>query len=239
MPQTQLRVQNLFYGILIALSIFMKTFIHFIKTRGYVLGLLSLLLFKPVLTKAQIGGNDGGYAIGQTVRDFRLKNIDGSMVAMSDNRNAKGYIIIFTSNHCPFSKAYDARIASLHDKFASRGYGVITINSNDPNEYEEDSFANMKVAAQTRRQAFPYLQDETQEVAKAFGANRTPTAYIVKREGDRFVLEYKGAIDDNTQDASSVSQRFVEDALNSLLSNRPVLINTTRSVGCAIKWKSF
>ena len=156
---------------------------------------------------------------------------------MAENRSAKGYIIVFTCNHCPFSKAYETRIMALDRKYASQGYPVLAINPNDPAAYEEDTFENMQAVAKSRDYTFEYLQDETQSVARAFGAARTPSAYVVKREGDKFILQYIGGIDDNTQDANGVTKRYIEDAVNSLLAGKPVVVNLTKSVGCAIKWK--
>ncbi len=178
-----------------------------------------------------------GYAIGDTVSDFRLKSVEGKMVSMSENRASKGYIIIFTCNHCPFSRAYEGRIIALDKKYANQGYPVLAINPNDPSAYEEDSFENMKAVAKSKGYSFNYMQDENQDVARAFGATRTPSAYIVKREGDRFTMQYIGAIDDNSQDANGVTKHYIEDALNNLLSGKPVVTNFTKTVGCAIKWK--
>jgi glutathione peroxidase-family protein len=182
-------------------------------------------------------GDNKGYAIGDTVSDFRLKSVEGKMVSMSENRAAKGYIIIFTCNHCPFSRAYEGRIIALDKKYSVQGYPVLAINPNDPSAYEEDSFENMKAVAKSKGYSFDYMQDENQDVARAFGATRTPSAYIVKRDGERFMMQYIGAIDDNSQDANGVTKHYIEDALNNLLSGKPVVTNFTKTVGCAIKWK--
>jgi peroxiredoxin len=179
-----------------------------------------------------------GYAVGDEVQDFRLKGTSGQFVSMADNRNVKGYIIVFTCNHCPFSKAYESRIMALDRKYAGMGFPVLAINPNDPSAYEEDSFENMQLVAKTKNYSFAYLQDETQEVSKAFGVTRTPSAFVVKREGSRFIMQYIGAIDDNVQDPSSVTKRYVEDAVGNILSGKPVIMTTTKSLGCAVKWKS-
>jgi peroxiredoxin len=180
---------------------------------------------------------DKGYAIGDVVADFKLKSTSGGIISMAENRSAKGYIIVFTCNHCPFSKAYESRVMALDKKYASQGYPVLAINPNDPNAYEEDTFENMQAVAKSKGYTFEYLQDETQNVARAFGAARTPSAYVVKREGDKFIMQYIGGIDDNTQDANGVTKRYIEDAVNNLLAGKPVVVNMTKSVGCAIKWK--
>jgi len=180
---------------------------------------------------------DKGYAIGDIVNDFKLRSTSGGITSMAENRLAKGYIIVFTCNHCPFSKAYESRIMALDRKYASQGYPVLAINPNDPTAYEEDTFENMQAVAKSKDYTFEYLQDQTQSVARAFGATRTPSAYVVKRQGDRFIMQYIGGIDDNTQDANGVTKRYIEDAVNSLLAGKPVVVNLTKSVGCAIKWK--
>jgi glutathione peroxidase-family protein len=195
-----------------------------------VFSLISLFSFIKI-------GDNKGYAIGDIVSDFRLKSVEGKMVSMSENRAAKGYIIIFTCNHCPFSRAYEGRIIALDKKYVSQGYPVLAINPNDPSAYEEDSFENMKAVAKSKGYSFDYMQDENQDVARAFGATRTPSAYIVKREGERFTMQYIGAIDDNSQDANGVTKHYIEDALNNLLTGKPVVTNFTKTVGCAIKWK--
>ena len=180
---------------------------------------------------------DKGYGIGDVVADFKLKSTSGGVTSMAENRSAKGYIIVFTCNHCPFSKAYESRIMALDKKYALQGYPVLAINPNDPTAYEEDSFENMQAVAKSKGYTFEYLQDESQNVARAFGAARTPSAYVIKREGDKFIMQYIGGIDDNTQDANGVTKRYVEDAVNSLLVGKPVVVNITKSVGCAVKWK--
>lgn len=180
---------------------------------------------------------DKGYAIGDVVADFKLKSTSGGMTSMAQNRSAKGYIIVFTCNHCPFSKAYESRVMALDRKYASLGYPVLAINPNDPAAYEEDTFENMQAVAKSKGYSFEYLQDESQNVARAFGAARTPSAYVVKREGDKFYMQYIGGIDDNSQDANGVTKRYIEDAVNNLLAGKPVVVNMTKSVGCAIKWK--
>lgn len=179
-----------------------------------------------------------GYALGDAVSDFKLKNIDGKMMSLADFKAAKGFIIVFTSNHCPFSKSYEDRVIALDRKYASQGFPVITINPNDPDAYEEDSFANMQVRAKEKGYPFPYLTDDTQVVSKAFGAMRTPQAYVLKKEGGKIIVSYIGAIDDNAQDPSGVTKRYVEDAVNNLLVGKPVVTTSTKAVGCAIKWKS-
>jgi glutathione peroxidase-family protein len=180
-----------------------------------------------------------GYGIGDAVANFRLRNVDGTTVSLGDFAQRKGLIVVFTCNHCPFSRAYEDRLIALHQRYQPQGFPVVAINPNDPAAYEEDSFENMKLRAREKAYPFPYLLDESQDVARAFGATRTPHAFVLRRDGDRFTVQYIGALDDNSQDASGVTRRFVEDAVNNLLAGKPVSLNTTKSVGCAIKWKGM
>src|SRR5579863_1570684 len=100
-----------------------------------------------------------GYVVGDKATDFKLKNVDGKMVSLSDYKNDKGFIVVFTCNHCPFAKAYEDRIIALNGKYASQGYPVIAINPNDPTQIEEDSYANMQARAKAKNYQFPYLLD--------------------------------------------------------------------------------
>ncbi|WP_303311638.1 thioredoxin family protein [Hymenobacter sp. BT730] len=178
-----------------------------------------------------------GYEVGDKVADFKLKNVDGKMVSLADNKAAKGYIVVFTCNTCPFSQAYESRIIALHQKYASKGYPVVAINPNDAGTVPEESFADMKARAATMKFPFPYLQDETQQVAKTFGATRTPHLYVVTKKGTDFVVSYIGAIDDNSEDASQVKTKYVEQAMTDILAGKPATTSSTKAIGCTIKWK--
>ena len=123
----------------------------------------------------------GGYEVGDIANDFSLKNIDGKMISLKDYNDAKGYIVVFTCNHCPYAKLYEQRIIDLHNKYASQGYPVIAINPNDPEKQPLDSYENMKKRAKEKEYPFAYLFDETQDIAKSFGASRTPHVYILKK----------------------------------------------------------
>ncbi len=177
-----------------------------------------------------------GYQPGDVAADFSLKNVDDKMVGLSSFPAAKGFIVVFTCNHCPFSKAYEDRIIALNEKFAAQGYPVIAINPNDPEAYEEDSFENMKKRATEKAYTFPYLED-TKNIGQAYGAIRTPHVFVIKKEGGQNIVKYIGTIDDNAQDAAAVSKRYVEDAVNNLLVGKPVILQTTKAIGCAIKWR--
>jgi len=175
-----------------------------------------------------------GYALGDAIADFRVKNVDGRSITLADYRTQKGLIVVFTSNHCPFSKAYEDRLIALDRQFSPQGYPVLAIMPNDPAVYEDDSFGNMTVRARAKNYSFPYGIDETQ-VANAFGATRTPQVYVLKQVNRQFILEYVGAIDDSPQDSAGVKRRYVEEAVGSLLAGRPVQSPITKPIGCAIR----
>lgn len=181
---------------------------------------------------------DKGLKPGEQARDFKLKNVDGKMLSLSDFKEAKGYILIFSCNHCPYVKAYESRMEALNKKFAPKGFPVIAINSNDVSQYQEDSFENMQRNAKQKGFTFPYLIDENQEVAKFYGAMKTPHVYLLEKKGDKLMVRYVGAIDDNTQNPEQVEKKYVEDAVNAILAGEAVKVKETKAIGCSIKWKN-
>lgn len=180
-----------------------------------------------------------GYGVGDYATDFNLTNIDGKQVSMEDYSDAKGFIVIFTCNTCPYAQAYESRIIDLDKKYASKGFPVIAINPNDLSQQPDDSMEKMKARAQEKGYTFPYLRDDSQEVAKAFGATKTPHVYLLNKEAsDKYRVEFIGAIDNSPRDASDVSERYVEDAIGALMSGKKPSITEKRAIGCTIKWKS-
>lgn len=182
---------------------------------------------------------DSGYKVGDRVKNFRLKNVDGKQVSLTDYNydDAKGFIVIFTCNHCPYAKAYEQRIIDLDKKYAEKGYPVIAINPNDAEAYPEDSYQNMVKRAKSKKYPFPYLHDETQEVARTFGALKTPHVYILKKEADALTVAYIGAIDDNSEDAALVKDKYVENAVEELLAGKAVSVPETKAIGCSVKYR--
>ncbi|HOU75478.1 MAG TPA: thioredoxin family protein [Tenuifilum sp.] len=178
-----------------------------------------------------------GLKIGDKAPDFRLKNVDGKMVSMADYPQAKGFIVIFSCNHCPFVKAYEDRMIALHQKYESKGFPVIAINSNDPEVVPEDSFDKMIERAQQKKFPFVYLFDEGQKIYPLYGATRTPHVYILSKKANDLVVEYIGAIDDNYKDASAVKEKYVENAVDALLAGKKPAVTETKAVGCSIKVK--
>ena len=194
--------------------------------------LMGMISISPIPTSS--AQNPKGYTLGDAVADFRVKNVDGRTISLADYRAQKGLIVVFTSNHCPFSKAYEDRLNALDRMFAPQGYPVLAIMPNDPAVYEDDSFDNMKIRARNKAYLYPYSLDEMQ-VAKVFGATRTPQVYVLKQTKGQFILEYVGSVDDSPQDSAGVKRRYVEEAVGSLLAGRPVQSPITKPIGCAIK----
>jgi peroxiredoxin len=176
-----------------------------------------------------------GYDIGDLATDFKLKNVDDKMVSLKDYKDAKGFIVIFTCNHCPYAVAYEDRIVALDKKYKSKGYPVIAINPNDPRKQKEDSFDLMKVRAKEKGFTFPYLFDDGQKIYPQYGATKTPHIYILQKTDKGNVVKYIGAIDDNYGDERAVKEKYVENAVDALLQNKEVKVTTTKAIGCTIK----
>lgn len=176
-----------------------------------------------------------GYKIGDIAEDFSLKNIDGKMVSLSDYNDAKGFIITFTCNTCPYAVMYEDRIIALNNKYASKGYPVVAIMPNNTDVKPGDNFDAMKQRAQEKGFTFPYLIDEQQNVYPKFGATKTPHIFILQKTKKGNVVKYIGTIDDNYKDASAVNTKYVEDAVEALLKGKEVQITETRAIGCSIK----
>lgn len=177
------------------------------------------------------------YKIGDEVADFSLKNIDGEMVGLKDFEGAKGHIIIFTCNHCPYAQKYEQRIIELDNKFKPMGYPVVAINPNDTIMQPEDSYTAMRQRAAEKAYPFPYLIDDQQQVYPLFGATKTPHVFIVKKENGKNILKYIGAIDDNYEDPTKVTKKYVEAAIEALEAGKPIDEDNTVAVGCTIKDK--
>lgn len=175
-----------------------------------------------------------GYDVGDIAADFKLKNVDGKLVSLSDFKTAKGFIVIFDCNTCPYSKAYSERIVALNKKYASSGFPVVAINSNDASQSSGDSYDEMIKIAKKKGYDFPYLVDETQLVAKSFGATNTPHVFVLTKE---LRVAYIGAIDDNARKPESVTKKYVENTVDALLAGQAVSVTKTKAIGCGIKWK--
>jgi peroxiredoxin len=176
-----------------------------------------------------------GYEIGSVATDFSLKNVDNKNVSLKDFKEAKGFIVIFTCNHCPYAIAYEDRIIDLDKKYKKLGYPVIAINPNNPEKQKDDSFDKMQVRAKEKGFTFPYLFDDGQKIYPQYGATKTPHVYVLQKTDKGNVVKYIGAIDDNHSDETAVEQKYVQNAVDALLKNQEVKIKTTKAIGCSIK----
>ena len=190
--------------------------------------LFSTLAFTPIPTEK-------GYDIGDVVTDFKLENIDGKFVSLSDFETAKGFIVIFTCNTCPYAVLYEDRIEALNKKYAKLGYPVIAIMSNNVTTKPGDSMEAMQQRAKEKGFTFPYLMDADQSVYPQFGATKTPHTYILKSTKSGPVVQYIGAIDDNYSVPSLVKTYYVENAVDTLLKGGSIEVNKTKAIGCSIK----
>jgi peroxiredoxin len=198
-----------------------------------------LFLLLGITFMAFSGVYSQGYSVGDKASDFKLKNVDGKFVSLSNFNKAKGFIVVFTCNHCPYAIAYQDRIIELDKKFKAEGYPVIAINSNDPQIEPSDSYQEMVVRAKQKGYTFPYLFDETQDVYRKYGAKRTPHVFLLQKNGSDLVVKYIGAIDDNYQDASKVSNAYLANAVSSVLAGHDPDPTFTKAIGCTIKDKQY
>ena len=177
---------------------------------------------------------NSGYKIGDVATDFSLKGVDDKMHSLAEIKNAKGYIVIFTCNHCPFAKMYEDRIIALQKEFEPKGYPVVAINPNDPVAQPDDSFDKMKVRAKEKGFNFLYLFDDGQKVYPQYGATKTPHAFLLD---ENRIVKYIGAIDDNARNPSEVKEKFLANAIKALQKGEKIDPEITKALGCSIKTK--
>ena len=196
--------------------------------------LLLVLAFSAFLSQAQ----NASLKAGDTAPDFKLKNVDGKEVSFASYPKAKGFIVVFTCNTCPYAVAYEQRIIDLDNKFRAQGYPVIAINPNDPEAQPDDTFNKMQELAKNKKYPFPYLFDEGQKVTDQFGAKRTPHIFIVSKLAKGNVVEYVGAIDNDTEGTKTEKIKYAEDVIASLKNNQKPTITETKAIGCTVKRKA-
>lgn len=171
---------------------------------------------------------------GAKAPDFSLPGIDGKTYSLAFFADKKILVIVFMCNHCPYVQACWDRLIALQEEFGLQGVQFVGINANDAEQYPEDSFENMKEYAAEKGHNFPYLRDETQEVAKAYGAVCTPDIFVYDEKRE---LVYHGRIDDNWQNPSKVTRHELKEALSALLRSEKPKKDQNPSMGCSIKWK--
>jgi peroxiredoxin len=172
----------------------------------------------------------------KTIQDFSLKNVDNKTISTKAFPDAKGFIVVFICNECPFAKLYSKRLNELSTKYKALDVPLLAINSMDTLVYEDESFKDMQLKAKNDKFKFPYLHDVDQLVAKNFNAEHTPSAFIIWKVQNRWVIKYKGAIDDNGQN-SFIATPYVANNVDALLKNLPVILNETLSFGCRIFYR--
>ncbi|MCB0644963.1 MAG: thioredoxin family protein [Phaeodactylibacter sp.] len=190
--------------------------------------LAAVIAFAPMI-------EGDGLQVGDIAPDFKLKNVNGDIISMEeDYPDAKGFIVVFTCNHCPYAVMYEDRIIALHNKYAPKGYPVIAINPNDPEVQPADSYEKMIERAEEKDFPFDYLLDEHQAVFPLYGARRTPHVFLLDNTRK---VRYIGAIDDNAQDAGAVTRNYVQEAIRAIEKGKEPDPNFTKAIGCSIKVK--
>ena len=169
--------------------------------------------------------------IGDAAVDFSLPGVDGKTYTLKDF-SKKLLAVVFSCNHCPYVHAWEDRIIQIAKDYADV-LDMVLINANDPEQYPEDSFDNMRKRAQEKGYPFPYLFDASQQVPRAYGATRTPEVFLFDQERK---LRYHGAVDDST-DPNAVKQHYFRDAVEALLKGEDPPVAETPPVGCTIKWR--
>lgn len=171
---------------------------------------------------------------GDPAIPFNLPGVDDRQHALADYADKQAVAVIFSCNHCPYVRAWEDRMVQIQADYASQGVQLIAINANDAQKYPDDSFPRMKERARDKGFNFPYLYDETQAVARAYGAERTPEVFLFDRNG---ILRYHGAIDDNYDNPQAVRSPYLRQALDAVLAGQTPPTAQTQPVGCTIKWK--
>lgn len=197
-----------------------------------------LILLFCFMTENPVPGSPPPSAVkvGDKAPAFKLKNVDGKMVALSDYQESKGLVVVFSCNHCPYVVKYEDRINDLSKKYAPLGFPLVAINPNAP-KVEADSYEKMIERHREKSFSFPYLLDDTQSIAKKYGAEKTPHVYILERKGKDFIIRYVGGIDDSPGDPEKVTKLYAAQAIDALLAGKDVPVKETKAIGCSIKWK--
>ncbi|MBF4484930.1 thioredoxin family protein [Flavobacterium sp. CSZ] len=195
---------------------------------------VTILVFSILFAQAQTAT----LKAGQTAPEFKLKNVDGKEVSFASYPKAKGFIVVFTCNTCPYAVAYEKRIIELDKKFKPQGYPVIAINPNDPEASKADAYDKMQQLAKDKKYPFPYLFDQGQVVTDQYGAKHTPHLFIVSKTSKGNIVEYVGAIDNDPEGTKTEKTKYAEDVIASLKSNQKPAITETKEIGCTVKRKA-
>ena len=173
--------------------------------------------------------------VGQKGPDFSLPGVDGNTISLADLlKDHRAVAVMFSCNHCPYVRAWEDRMVAIQRDYASQSVTLVAINPNDTARYPDDDMEHMKARAAEKGFNFPYLRDDSQDVARAYGGTHTPHVFLLDSGG---VLRYRGAIDDNYENPDAVRHTYLRDALDAVLAGRDPAPATTPAVGCTIKWK--
>jgi peroxiredoxin len=175
-------------------------------------------------------------SIGSYAPDFEIPGVDGAVHHLAQYlKRFQAVGVIIMCNHCPYVRLYLDRLKQIQTEFMNQSFTLIGINANDQQQFPEDSFEQMQRFATEQNLNFPYLRDVTQEVARSFGADRTPHAFLIDQSGK---VRYGGAIDDSPEDPTAVQTSYLRNAVSQLLVGGSIPITTTDAVGCSLKWRS-
>jgi peroxiredoxin len=172
------------------------------------------------------------------IQTFTLTCTADTAVALTQYTQAKGFIVVFTCNHCPFAKLYSKRLNALNAKYAPMGVPLLAINSIDTLVYSNENLQAMAIEARKRQYDFPYLWDADQQIAKQFNAQHTPQAFVIWKTENAWQIQYSGAIDNNGAEPQKATQNYVSNAINDLLNFKPVAKPLTESFGCKIYYRA-
>jgi peroxiredoxin len=198
--------------------------------------LLALVAALALATPA-LADDSAGIALGSPapLSDVKMKSVDGREYTLASVAGKKGTLVVFTCNTCPWAQAWQTRIAAIGNEAVQRGFGVVAINANDPAVNAGDDFPAMVARAKKLGLKFPYLVDASSDVARAFGATRTPEAYLFDAQGK---LVYHGTVDDNGRDPGAVKERWLQDAVIAVAAGHAVPTAETKAMGCSIKFRT-
>jgi peroxiredoxin len=173
--------------------------------------------------------------IGQKGPDFTLPGVDGHTHTLSSLiESNRAVAVIFSCNHCPYVRAWEGRMVQIQRDYQDKNVALIAVNANDTVKYPDDDFDHMKQRAKQEGFNFLYVRDDSQKVARDYGATHTPHVFLLDSSG---ILRYRGAIDDNHDDPDAVQRTYLRDALDAVLGGKTPEITETQAVGCTVKWK--
>jgi len=202
--------------------------------RNFLLAATALVLGAGIMSFSpkEISSEEPALNAAMPMPDYKMKDVSGKDISLKDVKTAKGLLVIFSCNTCPYVKLSESRIKEITDLCVRQGLGCIIVNSNEAQRGDEDSYEAMVKYAKTQRLTCPYAVDANSKLADAFGATRTPQCFLFNANGN---LVYKGAIDDNVKDPAAVKSHFAMDGIAAVLKSETPKVQETKSIGCTIK----